>query len=231
MDNRIFGLDGWQVLLLCGGWLLYGGVHSLTASLWLKRRVARRWPQWMPFYRLLFNLFALFSLLPLLVLLYLWQGPYLWQWRGFSGVVADSLGLLAVVGFVWSLRYYDGSEFLGLRQWRSAERRVEDQEHLHISPLHRFVRHPWYFLGLVILWTRDMDGVMFLSSLMISGYFLLGSRFEERKLLVYHGERYRYYRTRVPGLIPRPWRFLRRREAERLMQDGGNCEPPGKKPL
>lgn len=214
----MWGLNTTQVLSVCAGWLLYGLLHSVTASLWLKRRFARRWPQWVPLYRLLFNLFALLSLLPLLALVYLWHGPYLWQWTGPGWLVANSLALLAVVGFAWSMRYYDSAGFLGLRQWRNAERRVEDQERLHISPLHRFVRHPWYFLGLVILWTRDMDGVLLLSGLMISGYLVLGSWLEERKLLVYHGERYRRYRQQVPGLIPLPWRFLDREEADRLAQ-------------
>ena len=217
VDGDLWGLSVQQVLLLCGGWLLYGLLHSLTASLRLKRWVAARWPRQMPIYRLLFNLFALLSLLPLLAPLYLWHGPYLWQWTGVAGVMVDGLALLAVAGFAWSLYYYDGSEFLGLRQWREGERRVEDQERFYISPMHRFVRHPWYFLALVIIWSRDMDGVFLLTSLMISAYFLLGSRFEERKLLVYHGERYRRYRERVPGLIPLPWRFLGREEAERLV--------------
>jgi protein-S-isoprenylcysteine O-methyltransferase Ste14 len=96
---------------------------------------------------------------------------------------------------------------------------VEDQERFYISPLHRWVRHPWYFLGLVILWTRDMDGVRLVSSLVISGYFVIGSRLEERKLLVYHGERYRRYCQQVAGLLPLPWRYLTARQAERLMGD------------
>lgn len=212
-------LDLFKIFAVCSAWMLYGLLHSFTASLGLKHRVAKRWPQHMPLYRLMFNLLAGITLVPPLLLIYLWREPYLWQWSGIGWFIANGLALLALAGFVWSLRYYDGSEFLGLRQWRERERRVEDQERFYISPLHRFVRHPWYFLGLVIIWTRDMDTVFLLSSLMMSGYFIIGSRLEEAKLLVYHGERYRTYRDRVPALFPLPWRYMKESEAEELMRE------------
>lgn len=209
-----------QIVVVCAAWLSFGMVHSFTASLWLKQRVARRWPERMPLYRLAFNLLATITLIPPLLLIQHWQGDYLWRWTGPGWWLANGLALLAIGGFAWSLRYYDGAEFLGLRQWRERETRVEDQERFYISPLHRFVRHPWYSLALLLVWTRDMDGVFLLSSLMISGYFILGSRLEERKLLVYHGARYRRYRELVPALLPLPWRYLSARQAEALMREG-----------
>jgi steroid 5-alpha reductase family enzyme len=103
---------------------------------------------------------------------------------------------------------------------------VEDQERFHLSPLHRWVRHPWYFLGLVIVWTRDMSAAMFVSALFITAYFAIGSRLEERKLLVYHGERYRRYRERVAGLVPLPWKMLSRAEAGELLASSAEPPPP-----
>lgn len=215
------GLTVEQIVILCAVWLVYGLVHSFTASLRLKRWVASRWPAYMPLYRLTFNLLALITLIPPLSLIYHWHGEYLWQWTGVGWLIGNGLALAAIGGFVWSLRFYDGSEFIGWRQWRVGERQVEDQEHFHISPLHRYVRHPWYFLGLMILWTRDMDGVLLLSGLMITGYVILGSRLEERKLLIYHGSRYRRYQAQVPALFPLPWRFLTARQAQALMESEG----------
>lgn len=207
-----------DALLLALCWLLYFLFHSFTASLWLKRHIANRYPQLMPAYRLLFNLFALLLLLPPVALMYNLRGEYLWNWTGYSAWLANSLALLAILGFLWSLRYYDGMEFFGLRQWRADVRTVEDQEALHISPLHRFVRHPWYALALVLIWTRDMDPAFLLTAVLASLYFIIGSRLEERKLIEYHGDAYRHYRERVPGLIPLPWSFLNREEAEELQR-------------
>ncbi len=210
-----------QLALLCLAWLGYFALHSLLASLAFKRRFADLWPQWVPAYRLVFNAVAVVALLPILVMIYRWQGPPVWQWQGAAGWLADGLALAALAAFGWSLRFYDGGEFSGMRQLRSGRRGVEDQETLHISPLHRYVRHPWYALALVLIWTRDMDPAMLLSAVMMTAYFVIGSRLEERKLLVYHGSAYAEYRRRVPGLIPLPWRHLSASEAERLVAGGG----------
>ena len=201
-------------------WLGYFLLHSLFASLWLKGQVARRWPVLMPYYRLGFNTLALVLILPPLTLMWQLSGELLWEYRGVWDLLRFALMGLALAGFAWSMRYYDSREFFGLRQLQEKLHQVEDQERLHISPLHRYVRHPWYSLGLVLIWTQEMDAARLTSALMLTGYLVLGSRLEERKLLVYHGERYRRYLQRVPGLIPMPHRHLTRKQAERLLLEG-----------
>jgi len=205
-------------LLLGLLWLAYFALHSLAASLWLKSRVAEHFPAVMPGYRLSFNLLASLLLLPPLGLMWWLAGEPLWRYQGVWNVLRILLMLLALAGFAWSLRYYDGREFLGVKQLREGLRDIRDQERLQISPLHRFVRHPWYSLGLVLIWCQEMDGARLLSALLVSGYLVVGSRLEERKLMVYHGDRYLRYRARVPGLIPSPWRWLTKVEAERLLR-------------
>ena len=205
-----------DMLILALAWAAYFALHSALASLGLKRRVAAIFPAWMPYYRLAFNGLAVLLLLPILWLTYRDPGALLWRWQGIGFWLANGLALAALAGFAHSAKSYDMQEFLGLRQWQGHVKRVEDQEHFHLSPYHRFVRHPWYFFGLVLVWTRDMYALTLLSSIMISLYFILGSRLEEKKLLVYHGETYRRYMARVPGLIPLPWKFLSAAERERL---------------
>jgi protein-S-isoprenylcysteine O-methyltransferase Ste14 len=215
--------------LLVLAWLVYFGLHSLLASLPLKRWVARQHPDWMPGYRLFFNLAAAVLLIPPLALTYAQRGPWLWEWTGIGWWLANGLAVAALFGFLWTLRWYDGSEFLGLRQWRGNLRRAEDQEGFHLSPLHRYVRHPWYSLGLVLVWTRDMDIPFLATATMITLYFVLGSRLEERKLLAYHGEPYRRYRRLVPGLIPLPWRYLTREQVRDLAAEAAAADPSGRR--
>jgi protein-S-isoprenylcysteine O-methyltransferase Ste14 len=211
-------LDAGLVWLMFA-WLLYFLVHSWLASLSAKRWVAAHRPRWMPAYRLVFNLLALALLLPPLWLTYAVKGPTLWQWTGLGWWLANGLALTAIFGFASSLRHYDGSEFLGLRQLRAGITAVEDQERFIISPLHRFVRHPWYSLGLVLIWTRDMDPAFLTTAVSVTLYFLIGSLLEERKLIAYHGPVYRRYRRLVPSLLPLPWRYLTRDQAKRLTQE------------
>jgi protein-S-isoprenylcysteine O-methyltransferase Ste14 len=216
MDYSMYTIN---TLLFLAAWLAYFIVHSLLASLAVKKWIAARWPDFMPAYRLAFNMIALVLLLPILWLMVALSWPALWQWQDTSKWIANGLSVLAVLGFVWSLRYYDMQEFLGLKQWRGHVTTAEDQESFQLSPLHRFVRHPWYFFAIILLWARDMNTAQFLTSVMASLYFTIGARLEERKLLVYHGERYRRYMERVPGLFPLPWKCLSATEAKKLCSD------------
>ncbi len=207
-------------LILVVAWGAYAAIHSWLASLQLKRYIAHRWPRFMPAYRLCFNGLALLLITPPLWWTFTLPGPQLWEWNGFSWWIANGLAVLALLGVAWSMQDYDASEFLGTRQWRNKETAVEDQEGFHISPLHRFVRHPWYSLSLVLIWTRDMDLAFFVSAAVMTLYFFFGSVLEEQKLIIYHGDKYRRYRKLVPGLVPLPWRYLSRKQAKELQ---GEC--------
>jgi protein-S-isoprenylcysteine O-methyltransferase Ste14 len=148
------------------------------------------------------------------------QSDYLWQWQGLTGWLMNGMAVVALLLFIWSLSHYDTSEFLGTRQIKQGITAVHDQETLHISPLHRFVRHPWYTLALVVLWTRSMDLMMLVSAIAITLYFKIGSLLEEKKLVAYHGKTYEQYRRQVPGLIPLPWRYLSKSQAKALLNNG-----------
>lgn len=198
-------------------WLAYFVLHSTLASLRLKSWVASRWPQLMPAYRLGFNAIATLGLLPILYLLYAEPGRLVWAWTGAWAWLANGIALAAVLGFFQTLGDYDGHEFLGLRQWRHGIRTVADQESFRLSAFHRYVRHPWYFLSLLIIWTRDMSEAMLLSAMVMSIYFAVGARLEEQKLITYHGERYRRYMGKVAGLFPLPWKTLSKAQAAELV--------------
>ncbi|CAG0999038.1 partial methanethiol S-methyltransferase, partial [Rhodocyclaceae bacterium] len=62
----------------------------------------------------------------------------------------------------------------------------------------------------------DMNGAWLVSTLAITLYFVIGSWLEEKKLLALHGDAYRRYREKVPGLVPLPWKRLSRAEVETL---------------
>jgi methanethiol S-methyltransferase len=204
-------------VLLVLSWLIYFLIHSALASISIKDLFASRFPDAMPYYRLTYNLLAMLLLLVPLGVTYSWTGDWLWRWSGVLNGISIGISLLAVLGFLWSLKFYDTREFLGFRQLSEHITSVEDQEHFHISPLHRWVRHPWYFFALLLIWTRDMNGAILISSIMMTLYFIVGSRYEERKLIRYHGERYRLYSELVPGLIPLPWKYLSERQLDELL--------------
>ncbi len=198
--------------------IAYFVVHSLLASLWFKRWVHCQWPGLMPAYRLTYNVLAVILLIPLLWFMHQNPGPLIWQWPGLANWLMKGLTITAILGFIWSLKSYDNGVFLGITQWRNRHMDSTDPDSLQISTLHRFVRHPWYFFFLVILWTQNLHLAHLVVYSLISIYFVIGSRMEERKLVAHYGETYEKYCQQVPGLIPLPWKWLSKEKANQLMQ-------------
>lgn len=210
MISEIFTAN---VVWLGLAWAAYLALHSLLAATAAKAHVAARWPALGRRYRLLYNLVATVLILPLVAATEWLDARPLWSWDWTWAWVSDALGALALAGIVWSSRAYDLREFLGVGVQRPLQV-------LGLSAAHRFVRHPWYFLGLVWLWTRDMDAARLMAAAVITVYVVIGSYLEDRKLEQTHGEPYRRYRRQVPGLLPRPWRYLSRDEYDCLRRAG-----------
>ena len=63
-----------------------------------------------------------------------------------------------------------------------------------------------------------MNAPLLVSAVVVTLYFVVGSRLEENKLVAMHGDTYREYRRRVPGLVPLPWKWLSVAEAAALVQ-------------
>jgi protein-S-isoprenylcysteine O-methyltransferase Ste14 len=205
-----------NVVILVLLWSAYFAIHSILASLPVKHWLQQTRPGVVPYYRIGFNILAVLLLIFPVGFMFARQDTVLWQWQGYAKWLADGLAIAAILAFFWTLRFYDMKEFTGLKQTREKSVDVHDQETLKISPIHRYVRHPWYFLGLVIVWSRDMDTLFLTSAITVTLYLFLGSKLEEKKLLAYHGAVYRHYCEKVPGIIPRPWRYLSKAQAIQL---------------
>lgn len=203
-------------LPLAVGWVLYATLHSLLAGLRVKAAVTACFPGFAAWYRLVYNGVALLTVLPLIWLMRVMPGAELWAWSGAWAWLANGLAAAALFGAMQSSKAYAMNDFLGLGVLGGDT--AIDREVFRLSAPHRFVRHPWYSFGLVIVWTRDMNAAMLVSALAITIYFVAGSWLEEKKLIAIHGDTYRRYRERVPGLLPLPWKYLRRDEVEDFQQ-------------
>jgi protein-S-isoprenylcysteine O-methyltransferase Ste14 len=204
------------IVLFC----LWGGyfvIHSLLASISVKQWLMRILPERAHYYRIAFNIIAILLLIVPAGFMIAKGGEVIWDWPLPLKWLANLLALAAVIVFIWTFRYYDMYEFLGVKQSGDCREGVFDQEIFKVSPFHRYVRHPWYFLVLVVIWTRDMDYMVLTTAIALSVYFFVGSRLEERKLIIYHGEVYRRYCEKVPGIIPRPWRYLTKEQTRSLL--------------
>ena len=70
-----------------------------------------------------------------------------------------------------------------------------------------FVRHPQYFLAMLVIWATPILTLNWLTfNVAATLYIVIGSRIEERRLELIYGTSYRDYKRRVPWLLPFPRR-------------------------
>ncbi|MEJ5225192.1 MAG: isoprenylcysteine carboxylmethyltransferase family protein [Anaerolineales bacterium] len=184
----------------------WGVVHSWLAAHTTKATAARlfgahRVNRW---YRLAYNVFSALTFLPILLMLILlpdqpfYTVPVPWA-VGFIAV--QVLGaILLIVGVLQT----DTLSFIGLRQLIQDPDTIPSALITH--GLYRYVRHPLYTAGLMMLWfTPQVSRNLFTVFVVFTLYLIIGAIFEERKLLRKFGQDYANYRARTPMLIP----FLR----------------------
>lgn len=202
------GSLGWIFLAVA----LYGLVHSVLASHTAKI-LARRWfgPGIDRYYRLFYNLVAFLTLLPVLALTatlpdrILYVIPFPWA------ILLVIIQVLAALGLLTGLIQTGVGSFIGLRQL--VDPTDDKPSHLVVGGLYRWVRHPLYTAGLLILWLMPLMTINILAlNLGLSLYILIGLLFEERKLLREYGQSYSQYRDQTPMLIP----GLKRRSPDRV---------------
>jgi protein-S-isoprenylcysteine O-methyltransferase Ste14 len=143
-----------------------------------------------------------------LVLLY-------WQWRTMSAVIWDvelPLGRLALWTLFWvgwaialaSTFMINHFDLFGLRQvylaWRAKPYTDLD---FRVRFFYRLVRHPLMLGFIIAFWAvPTMTAGHLLFSIVMTGYILIATQFEERDLVAALGDDYRNYRREVPALLP-----------------------------
>ncbi len=187
-------------LLLFLFWVLYGVLHSLLASLVLKKWLYKKAPAYEKYYRLGYSVFAVTSLAALLWFQFSITGIVLFtnKWLRFVPGIPFALAGLVMMT-ICSKNYF--LHLLGVETFFKKDTAAI----LKTDGMHRFVRHPLY-LGTFMFITGLFFCFPYLSNLImvlvIILYTLIGIRLEEKKLLVEFGEAYRLYQTKVPKLIP-----------------------------
>jgi len=191
-------MDFWlnqSAACIWGAGLIFGLSHTLLAGQTCRAWAARHRVN-ATAYRLAYSLLA-----TLLTGLWLWLAHalpdhVLYALEGDAAVplyAAQAIGLGIIL---LSLRAFDAAIFLGLKPMPAGgESFVE-------SGIYRHMRHPMYTGFMLLLLASPVHSVNSLHlSLAISAYFIIGSFFEERRMLASHPD-YDGYRRRVPAFIP-----------------------------
>lgn len=181
---------------------LWGLIHSGLASLTIKDLINNKLGERaIRYYRLAYNIFAGISFFPIIGLMIVIRDTQLYSipkpWIAFT-LFAQLLSLLILV---IGLKQTGALKFLGLTPFLG-EKQSESQSFI-TNGLYKYVRHPLYSAGLVLLWCSPvMTTNSLLVSICLSIYIVVGAIFEERKLEIEYGDLYREYRQQVSMLIP-----------------------------
>jgi protein-S-isoprenylcysteine O-methyltransferase Ste14 len=187
-----------SILILLFALAIWGVVHSFLASHFVKDMLSLK-AGGADFYRLAYNIFAVVSFVPVLYLMRIlpdqpiYQVSSPWNLAMFGGQLFAMLMLL--IAFLQT----DSLSFVGLRQLFEKEK----LGNLVTRGLYHVVRHPLYTFSLLFIWlTPSVSQNSLTVYIGATLYILIGTYFEERKLLRDFGEAYAQYKRRTPMIIP-----------------------------
>ncbi|MCK9281454.1 MAG: isoprenylcysteine carboxylmethyltransferase family protein [Melioribacteraceae bacterium] len=187
---------------------LFGVSHTILASCNIKKRIIENAGNKIAFYRLFYNISSLIIFLAIYeiapkpkLVIYDLPNPFDLISVGFQVVF---IGLL-----IWTVRYIDGKEFLGISQIIRYYKgtydinELDEKQSLVIKGPFKFVRHPIYLFSFMFLLVRPTMDLFYLISLVcILIYFVVGSYYEEKKLIERFGDEYIEYQKKVSRIFP-----------------------------
>lgn len=181
---------------------LFGVQHSVMARPAFKRQWTRVVPQ--PLER---SVYVLVSNLAVIALLWLWQPmpQVIWQvqnqigWWFMTGLYVSGVLLVPAVSLM--INHFD---LFGTRQvWLHLQGREYEPLPFKTPLAYALVRHPLYIGWALAFWaTPTMTLGHLLFAIVLTGYMVLASKFEERDLIAHFGAKYEDYRQRVPAFVP-----------------------------
>lgn len=201
--------DVFLILCLFG---LFGVVHSVLASNMVKEKIAAKLGNKIAFYRLFYNLT---SFLLFIVIYDISPKPdfTIYDLDYPFDLIVFSLQIIPLIGLIWSIKYVDVKEFLGINQiirYMKNNYNVEQLDEVSIfrnDGAYRISRHPIYLFSIIFLFLRpSMDLFFLIFALSLTTYFYIGSFFEEKKLIKNFGKEYLSYREQVGRIFPKIFR-------------------------
>ena len=186
--------------------------HSGMIRRGVKQRLAKRIPS--TYHAALYSIASGACLFALVIA---WQPTthFLFRLQGPARCLSAAIALLAVAGFAWGVHSLRGFDPFGTLPLKAALRgTTAPSSAFVVRGPYRYVRHPLYLFMLLLIWSTprfSTDQLLF--NVLWTAWIIVGTKLEERDLLVDFGQTYRQYQASVPMLLPSHRVVLRQRHS------------------
>ncbi len=197
-----------DALIITSLFSIFAIFHSILASHKLKEKLTEKLGDKIAFYRMFYNIFSILSLLFIYkvspkpdYVIYDLNFPF--------DIIIVLLQISSGIMLFRVFKSINSSEFLGFSQIKRFRKKnynsndLDEKMELRIDGFFKYTRHPIYLfssLFLILRPTMDFFYLIFLINILL--YFYIGSYFEEKKLLLIFGDKYKNYQKSVPRIFP-----------------------------
>ena len=186
-------------------WAGYCALHSYLISIRFTNLMTRLLKNYYAFYRICYVLISFILLVPLINITGQIDNQVIKTYSLSLTIVRYVLISSSLLMFFWAFFFnYDSLSFFGIRQilnfWK--DKKINPSDEVKKNGLLGIIRHPMYFALILYLWCQTFRVSDIVVNIVLTIYIIIGTRLEEKKLVLEFGDTYVRYQQEVPMLIP-----------------------------
>lgn len=194
-----------EYLLIALMWIGYCSLHSFLISIRFTNLMTSLLKNYYAFYRIFYVSISLVLLIPLISYTAQLDNKVIVTYDLPLNIVRYVLISASLLVFFWAFFFnYDPLSFIGVRQILNFEKvkKINPSEEIKKDGLLGIVRHPMYLAVIIYLWCQIFAVSDIVVSIVLTIYIIIGTKLEEKKLVLEFGDTYIKYQQEVPMLIP-----------------------------
>jgi len=194
-----------KYLILSLIWAGYCVLHSFLISIRFTNFLTRLLKNNYAFYRLFYVLFSFVTLVLVINHTSTVDNEIIITYVPPWSIIRYTLMYGALLMFFWAFFFnYDSLSFFGIRQIMQfgKEKNINPSEGLKKNGLLGITRHPMYLALIIYLLSQNFKISDIVVNIILIVYVFIGTKLEEKKLVLEFGDTYIKYQQEVPMLIP-----------------------------
>ena len=194
-----------KYLLITLMWAGYCILHSFLISIRFTNLMARLLKNYYAFYRIFFVSFSIVFLIPLISYTAQLDNEVIITYGLPLNIIRYVLISGSLLMFFWAFFFdYDSLSFFSIRQILNFGKikKANPSEEIKKNGLLGIIRHPMYLALIIYLWCQTFRMSDIIVNIVLTIYIIIGTKLEEKKLVLEFGDAYIKYQQEVPMLIP-----------------------------